>query len=477
MRQIQKKIKKWLSPITAELPRFYLVGGAVRDHFMNRPVQDIDLACEAPERMAGLLQQHHNATIVRFDKKPHAVCYRVVDRNRKEETLDIVQIKDNDIEADLRERDFTVNAIALEIDRHGQIQRAIDPVGGLSDIKNNIIRVASPRAFRSDPLRILRAFRFSAEMHFTLEDSTGNQAADHAHLLSGVAMERIMSEWLKLLAADSTANQIRRMDQAGLLAILFPETIKMKGCRQNAYHHLDVWGHALLALEQCEQILLHLDQYFPETASRIQPVLEQENRKALLKMAALFHDIGKPDTQGQGARQTDITFYRHEQVGREIISRIAKRIKLSAQNRNFLESLVEGHLQALFLSRPEVTPQGVRRWFRKTGENAVPLIILSIADCKSILGVASHKSERDHHIAWAARIVNAYFTEIKPQLTSKSLVNGKDLITLGMLPGPALGRVLALLREAQDDGTIQNRPEGLALAKTLWETTTRSNQE
>ena len=477
MNQIEKKIQNWLSPIAAELPRFYLVGGAVRDHFMHRTIQDIDLACENPEKMAGLLAQHHNAAIVRFDKKPHAVCYRVVDQRRKEETLDIVQMKDNDIQSDLRERDFTVNAIALEIDRRGRIQNPIDPTGGLTDMKTKTIRATSRQAFLSDPLRILRAFRFSAELSFTIENFTGKLAAKHAQHLQDVAMERIASEWLKLLAADSAAGQIRLMDQIGLLALLFPEIIKMKGCRQNAYHHLDVWDHSLLVLEQCEQILLHLDHYFPETASRIQSILEHENRKALLKMAALFHDIGKPATQKQGDPQSEISFFRHEQVGREIIATLSRRIKLSTQNRTFLESLVDGHMQALFLSKPAVTPKGVLRWFRKTGDHAVPLIILTIADCKSTLGTAARKSTRDHHVAWSRRIVNDYFAEIKPRLTADSFVNGRDLIELGIQPGPALGRILTVLREAQDNGSIQNRQEGIALAQTLREDPTLSNQE
>ncbi|MFH2064766.1 MAG: HD domain-containing protein [Pseudomonadota bacterium] len=467
MNAIEQKMQKWLSPVSEPLPDLYLVGGAVRDYLLNREIMDIDIACKKPKETASLLGQYHDAAVVLFDKKKNAECYRVVDRNNKKNFLDIVPLRKNSIFEDLLERDFTLNSIAIPIGRDGRMKEMIDPLHGAEDIQSRQIRMSSINAFQSDPLRILRAFRFAAELDFNLETGTATMLQNHIHLVSKVSIERIMSELVKLFKTDCSAQYVRRMDKMGLLEMIFPEIQKLKGCGQNDYHHLDVWDHSLLVLENCEKIMSNLHNVFPESAALVQKHLEMNNHFALTKLAALLHDIGKPDTRKADKQSNRIIFHGHDRTGRNIISDLSKRVKLSAKERIFLETMVDNHMHFLFLSRPDVKEKTIFKWLHKIGDDSVSLIMIAMADCKSTLGPASDKTTLDRHLAWSKNFMKQYFYEIRYQLAQVSLINGKDLLALGMSPGPELGRILTAVREAQDLGTIQSYDEGLALAKKM----------
>lgn len=464
---IEQKLTKWLSPIRENLPDLYLVGGAVRDHLLNREIMDVDIACARPAEMATLLKRYHDVAVVLFDKKQNAVCYRVIDRHNKEDFLDIVQLRNNSILEDLPARDFTFNSIAIPIKKGGRIQELIDPLHGAADINNRRIKMSSANAFQSDPLRILRAFRFSAELNFSLDALTAKMLQKQVSLISSVSIERIILELLKIFKTKCSAHHVRDMDKAGLLEILFPEIKNLKGCKQNDHHHLDVWDHSLMVLENSEQICSNLHSYFPEFAPQIQKYLDQNNHLALTKMAALLHDIGKPDTRKTDENTNKVMFYGHDQAGRKIISDVSKKIKLSTRDQLFLESMVGEHMHVLFLSRPDVKEKTMLKWLRKLGDNSIPLIILGMADRKSTLGKLSSQTALAHYLTWSRNLIQHYFREIKPTLAQASFINGKDLLAIGMSPGPDLGRILTAVREAQDLGKIQNYQEGLALAQKM----------
>jgi poly(A) polymerase len=474
LNQIEKILHKWMAPVTEDLFPLYLVGGAVRDHLLNREIRDVDLACTEPEKTATLLGQHHDAAVVKFEKKQNAVCYRVVDRNNKKDFLDIVQLWNNSISQDLLRRDFTINSIAIQINKNGQINKIIDPLHGEKDLQNRRIRISASNAFQSDPLRTLRAFRFAAELDFSLDKMTEKMIIENASLISSISVERIMNEFLKICATNHAAQNIRLMDKMGLLEAVFPEIQKMKGCGQNAFHHLDVWDHSMLVLENCEQIISNLQHYFPETANQIRDSLTRNNRLALIKLSALLHDIGKPntrigkpDTREMCKKSKDVTFHGHDREGQKIISNLSRRLKMSTQDREFIESMVGNHLHVLFLSRADVKEKTILRWIRKLQDNFIPLVIITMADCKSILGPASNKKTLDHHLAWSRDMSKKYFIEIRQKFKQLNLINGNDLIALGMSPGPDFGQALNIIREAQDLGKIQNHHQGLALAKKI----------
>ena len=252
------------------------------------------------------------------------------------------------------------------------------------------------------------------------------------------------------------------MDETGILENVLPEILPMKGCQQNWYHHKDVWEHSLLVMEQVEQILSDLS-CFGDVSGNVRDLLDEE-KTVFLKLAGLLHDIGKPSTGGTKPGTSRIIFYGHDKAGAEIMKAVAARLKLSSRTGDFLVGLVAEHLRPLSLSSPKARPAARMRWFRKLNDNAVPALILSIADVMSSLGPESGDDYREHFVDWATESIQEYFGSIKPVLESPLLINGDDLIAMGMKPGIALGNLLYRLRFAQDMGRISSREEALRLA-------------
>jgi poly(A) polymerase len=195
--------------------------------------------------------------------------------------------------------------------------------------------------------------------------------------------------------------------------------------------------------------------------------LDQNNRLALLKLAALLHDSGKPAARSVEPAGGRVLFHGHEKVSAAFADGVADRLKLSASDREFFQTLVANHMHAIELSQPQVKQKTLLRWFRRLGKNMVPLIILSMADTLATLGSASSPVERERHICWARDTISFYYTNIREQLASKPLIDGRDLLKMGVPPGPGLGRILHAVREAQDEKLVNTHEEALSLAKAM----------
>jgi poly(A) polymerase len=457
----------WLPASPIIRPRLYLVGGTVRDLILGVQPKDLDLVCRHAKSLAYRLGARKNATVVSMGKKPAEPCYRVVAREAPDHFLDIAEMRGQTIYDDLGRRDFTINAIAAEVRRSGVLGPLIDPFGGVGDIEQRTIKMTGEGSLVSDPLRILRAVRFSAALGFQIEPQTRGRMRSGAELLGTVSAERVMAELLLILKTPQSSLFIRGMDQLGIMDALFPEIVSMKGCTQNGFHHLDVWEHSLLAAAHCEHILNNATSYFGTCAGLVLANLAGNNRIPLLKLSALLHDIGKPLTRGTSAETAGITFYKHEEAGAKLVDAIAGRMKLSGKDREYLKLLVGEHIRVLSLAGHSVRPAVRLRWFRKMKEDAVPAIIMGIADVESSLGKASTGEWRKGYRAWSKNIVRDYYETVRTRLASRNLIAGRDLIALGMSPGPEMGRILDMLRNAQDTGQISCRDDALALAKRL----------
>ncbi len=467
MSPIENMLSKWIAPVKDAMPPLYLVGGAVRDHLLSRQIKDIDLACGNPEKAAAILAKYHKAAIVPLGRGKKTVCHRVVNRKNTDDFLDVVELQNGSIENDLKMRDFTINAIAIQITKQGKLGRVIDPLAGMHDLKHNSIRITGPDVFKSDPLRTLRAFRFAAELKFTIEEFTIRSIRENCLLLSEISAERILVELLNLLKTNPAASSIRMMDELGLLEVIFPEIRTMKNCLQNGFHHLDVWNHSLAVLETCEYIAANLKNYFSEASRHVEDNLSEGNRLPLMKMAALLHDVGKPAKKKARGESREINFHDHDREGGKIASAISVRLKMSNRDREFLRTMITEHMHILYLSRPGVKEKTILKWFGKLNDDIIPLIIIEMADSMSTRGPASKKSEREAHLAWSKKMVMEYYSEIRTKLKRKNVISGNDLISLGMKPGPELGRALEKIREAQDTGRILDRSAGFAMAEKL----------
>ena len=470
MNIIYEVLKKWLVSIKEdELPPVYLVGGAVRDYLLGRSINDIDLICRNAKQTALKLASHRNAAVISFEKKADEPCYRVVDRGDKNNFLDISPVRGSSIADDLARRDFTINAMAMRIDSTGKPGAVIDPLNGRDDLEKNLIRLTRVEAINSDPLRILRAIRFAAVFGFTIEENTLAVMKNNVALLADVAAERIMAELFKILNTDNSSKFIRLMDSLGILEIIIPEIKPMKGCRQNEYHHLDVWEHSLAALENVEKIIVRLKDNFAQTTKQVAGNLEKGNRLPLMKVGALLHDIGKPCARQIVPGSGKIIFHGHDQTGSKIIAEITRRLKMSKQDREYLQILVGEHMHILNFChsdvRSNVRSKTCLKWFRKLKDDIIPLLIMEMADIMSTCGPLSGKTKRDELIQRLKEMVCDYYKEIKIIIERKDLISGRDLIELGMKPGPAMGRVLNYIRDARDKGLIKTRSEALVLVK------------
>jgi poly(A) polymerase len=462
-----KNIHRWLETRQGELPRLYLVGGVVRDWLLGKETRDIDIVCRNAEKISETVARVKNATVVAFEKKADEPCYRIIDRDHKEFVIDISEMRGNNINEDLKCRDFCINAIAMEIIPEGVSKTLIDPLGGQNDLKQGLIRLCSDHAIEDDPLRMLRAIRFSAELGFAIENDTAVSISEQAFRLKESAPERIMSEMLRIFSVSNCTPYIRNMDQLGLLDVVFPEIQPMKACTQNSYHHQDVWNHSISVLKNCETILNDPESYFGDQSCFVLDCLKKNDRIPLLKMAGLFHDIGKPGTRKVKAESGRITFYGHNGKGKAVLSDMAVRLRMSNKNRMILEILTAEHLHAVNLSEIGVKKNTIVHFFRKLGDVAVLSVILSMADTQSKMGPSAIASEKKAHLDWCRKIIAEYFSSIKKRIEGKNLINGKDLINLGLLPGPDMGKILKKTREAQDSGIIQDKEQALDYAKSI----------
>lgn len=467
---IHRALQWWFSAPNAVDTPVFLTGGAVRDHLLKRDPADLDLTSRNADALARRLADFHKARLTRLEKdlRPEAtwrVTGRMADGTRME--IDISSLVGGELLSDLHRRDFTLNAMAIEVSPEGRLGRVHDPLGGQADLAAGILRQTGPTAFVTDPLRIMRAFRFAATHGLAIEADTEKALQTHRHQLTDVATERITHELLEILKTPHSRRQVRGMDQGGILEVLFPEIGPMKDCLQNDWHHLDVWQHSLAVMANCEWILNDLPRWFGAEADPVQQTLTSGRRWPLLKLAALLHDVGKPSTRGLHPDTGRITFYGHDADGAAQMEIIASRLRFSITDTDVVRSLIAEHQHVLQLAGPEVTFSTRIRWLRRMADLCVPAIILGLADTQATLGPASSAAQREHFQQWSADMIRTWFAEIRPRMARKSLITGHDVMARGLPAGPAIGQILNTVRQAQDEGAITRREEALEMADEL----------
>ncbi len=467
LENIEKQLEKWLAPM-GKLPELYLVGGAVRDLVLGRACQDIDLICDDAKTFARKVADKNGAAFVPFEKKEGEPCFRVVDR-RDASFLDFANIRGESLSDDLALRDFTINAMAARIETGGKIGGITDPMGGMGDLKRETIKNCGPKAFANDPLRIMRAYRFAALLGYEIDDGCIVDIRAHADRLPSVSPERILAELFKIFSVEKSASRIRMMDDHGILERVLPEIRPMKGCEQNGYHHLDVWEHSLLVLEKAEDALARLEHYFGPAWPKALEKLETDNNVPLLKMAAILHDVGKPSCKKFDEKRGRATFHGHEAAGAKIAAEAALRLRMPKKDGQLLADLVGEHLHVLSLTRPEVKPSTKMRWFKRFKDDCIPVILLAMADAQSKRGPLSDKAETLTKLERLKAMAIDYYDRIKAKNEQPSLIDGNDILQMGVSRGPVVGRTLKTVEDALEDGEISGREEALRMARRLIE--------
>lgn len=444
----------------------YMVGGYLRDvaiaqlhgqtkskspdyDFVIEGGSAVELARETAERLSGhfvLLDESFDTARVVLDD-----CQ-----------IDFAGCTGSGLQDDLKRRDFTINALALD-PAHPDV--LIDTVGGMDDIKSKSVRLISEGAVVDDPLRILRAWRFAASLGFSIESDTRVLLERHMGLLNRVALERVSYELFVLFESDDAAVHLKDMGSTGALEKIFPELKATRRVTSNAYHHLDLFDHQIEAVKQCEGAL----SLMPARARRIlaEPMAHGLTRFGALKISCLLHDIGKPDTWVI-TEEGKHTFIGHDKLGAELCVPLAKRMKWSKPLERFVEKMVRWHLRpGQLFHQGDPTDRAVLRFYRSIGDDVPELILLALSDFRATCGPGLQVG-REQAEQKLLELLERYFVYVDEARYLPRLLDGKDVMALlGITAGPVIGSLLEALEEAKQLGEVSNRREAEEFVRRL----------
>lgn len=452
--------------------KLYLVGGYPRDIILGRQKDnpDIDFCLRSQAINFGRqVAKELKAGFVVLDKE-HGCSRAVKKMDDKLYTLDFTDFRGKDIEDDLLHRDFTINAIAVELDKlffSGSIENSIiDPYKGRHDLKLKVIRLVNKKAFDEDPLRILRAFSLASIFDFRIDKEALALAKLKANKLSTISYERIREELFKILQRPDSFDYLQQLDKLKILRIVIPEIEVMRGVGQGPYHHLDVWKHSLEVVRQLEKAMIEFKNNKEVQGYLDEIVSPNRSRRALIKLGALLHDIGKPAALRHKDGKT--IFHGHERIGTDITKNIAERMKLSNDETEALKRIVLWHLRPGYLAdNEEITPRAIFRYFRDTQNEAVSVLLVSLGDQRATKGPLTTKDSRLRHERVVTGLIREYFRKKKEKKLPR-LITGDDLIKkFKLAPSPLIGKILREIEELQAIGKIKTKQEALQEAKKL----------
>jgi poly(A) polymerase len=453
----------------------WLVGGAVRDGLLGRPTADFDVAFAGdPEAPARAIARAARGTA--FELSGAFGAWRVVGRDEQSGdersargsgwNVDLVTLRDSDLAADLAARDFTINAMAEPL-AGGEL---VDPHGGRADLAARRLRMVSAAALADDPLRTLRAARLAVELGLELDPETREEVRRLAPGLAGVAPERVFAELKRVVGAERPAEALRLADDLGVTGIVLPELAALRGVEQNVFHHRDVHGHTLEVLEAVASLQADA-QELGEHAGAVrgllaEPLGDDLTRGGAMRFAALLHDAAKPATR-DFRPDGSVTFIGHDSVGAELARDVMRRLRASQRVADYVAALTLHHLRLGFLvhERP-LSRRGIWRYLAATDPNAADVTIFTVADRLATRGRNAEPAIAAH-LELARQVLGPAFAR-RAERPQTPLVRGDELAaTLGIAPGPELGRLLATLEEARYAGEIASREEAISLARSL----------
>lgn len=469
--------------LTALQAPAFLVGGCVRDALLGRASHDLDFVVVEQGKAIPLCFKVANAL-----GWPAYVMDRERDIGRcvapdRALMMDFAGLRGPDLAADLRERDFTINALALPADGDS-VAAIIDPGGGVADALAGRLRQTHPQAIASDPVRALRAARLAAQLGFTLTPDTVQAARAAGAGLERISAERLRDEFLKLLMTPMPANPLSQIDDWGLLGRISPELAALRSVAQSAPHHEPVLAHTFSVLRWLALLENHLagDQAaLPPAATQVldayRPALQTHLARAVdggltgrhvLRLGALFHDVGKAATQTH-TPDGRIRFLDHAQVGADLAGRRLQALKLSNAAIHQVRLIVAGHMRPLnLLSQEPISRRAIYRFFKSADLTGPDIALLGLADHLATYAGVGEATPWARLLDLTARFFQTYFEQFEQAVRPPPLVNGRQLLkALDLAPGPEIGRIIRLLEEAQAAGEIQTSAEALALARQL----------
>lgn len=448
--------------------RLYLVGGYLRDRLMGRNSRDLDFTVRTAAKKTALnLASALKTSPITLDHENDT--YRIIHPLTRQ-CVDISRMQGPSILADLARRDFTINALASS-NLETPFRSIIDPYGGIKDIERKQIRIVSGSVLNDDPIRLIRAFRFSAELNFAIDKKTLSDIRKKVHLIRRSAGERVRDELFKICATDSCARTIMQMDRIRLLTAIIPELESCRHVARRYYGHNGLIKHCLSSVHQMDTIVHMRKKLFGRSAGHLQQHMFSTDlggipRFILLKLAALLHDIGKPQT----ARmiKSRMRFFEHEEKGAQMIRSISDRLKLSRKQSHLLQTIARAHMRPGNLACVEViTDRAIHRFFKDYGDEAVDVLLVSLADRFSYISARTIARKTDRHHTTILKLLHTYYHK-KNSILPQKLIDGRTLMSrLNLAESPLIGKLLTDIEEAHVQKKIKTPEQAVTFARGL----------
>ncbi len=478
-------IKKLQNAVLAT-QEVYLVGGTVRDLLRGYAIHDVDLVVPCNGlAFARKLANIFEAAFYPLDT--HRDTGRVIIEESGQRTIiDVTVFRGPTLEDDLRARDFTINAMAIPLHHPTQL---IDPTQGLRDLKDKRLRACTSHAFADDPLRVLRGVRLAVALQFRIEPQTRTWMQQAVPLLEDISPERQRDELFRMLEGPNPTAAIKILDALGALPYLLPELPRLHGIPQPPPHQYDVWTHSLHTVERLAALLtalspdynqdnaadfalgftmVRIGRYRDRLAEHLQAGSHAERSlRALLFLAALYHDVGKAETLTK-TPDGRIHYPGHPEIGARLVAHRARDLRLSNAEIQRLTTIVKHHMRPLLLTHAGHKPsrRAIYHFFRDTGEAGVDICLLSLAD---ELATYDHTLPHEFwqaHLETIRTLLEGWWEQHETVVAPPTLLSGHDVMRqFGLAPGPKVGALLEALREAQAAGEIHTREEALAFTQ------------
>jgi tRNA nucleotidyltransferase/poly(A) polymerase len=465
----------------------YLVGGVVRDLFLIRDIYDIDFAVKGNVRkIARLFADNINAPFFMLNESfDTARVVWTIDENTKI-FIDLVGLRGSSIEADLKARDFTINALAIDIKNPNQI---IDPNGGLQDIQSKLIRSCSDITFKDDPLRILRAVRQSVIFGYRIENQTLTQLKNSVGAIRSVSDERLRDELFKLFEMENPVVALVLLKQLGIVPQIFHEIKDLLFYQSPTMPPESVWEHTISAIKnmsllfnvlvgeytadgarelQSGKAVLKLGRFRESLENYFQESISGERSvRSLLFFCAFFHDVGKRQSERK-REDGSISFRGHNSFSLDLFEKTAIRLALSNLEIKWAGLVINNHMEIHQAAKDpgDVDSRWLYRFIKSNQDSGIGLVFFSLADCLAHQYELGFEDRYEKELNISRKIYDAYFGEDDRLRNPPKYLDGKEIMSLTQLDaGPKLGQLIRQLEEETAIGKLNSIQEAIAYVK------------